>query len=791
MSEISVWQYITNHGGKLPWEKAVALIMPVMDAVIAGQGTSGFCLNLSLEQLCIDTAADRIHFQAKKVPFDALEPGLCGGEEYLPWELRNPWSRRGSAAEVYPLAVCLYTAIGGTLPPKAADRIDKDPLLSLTERGELLPPALDQAILKGLALNASDRYTSAEEFKTAVAAAAGAETDPAETLSPAGLAASPESPAEALDISRITTVSVSKTLESKATPSARKKSENASSIPVFVPVIAITCAFCLGIAFYQFNSRRAAVLPVPPVVAASDSQPAPEAEAAEAVEPADTEPASINPQNLQLVQYDDGSVYEGEWSGNARNGYGTLTLANGETYEGNWADDLLEGTARACYILNTAQGWSASFEGEFTANEPNGAGTYCSVAGSVQSGIWSVTDGMSISLSAQNTNHHISAQYQGMLNDGVPGGYGQAVWSLDKSHSAVYVGEWENGVPTGKGTYTAVSGELLAGDWSYASGQKATVSGASGSYTGLLLNGKPSGLGIAVWSNGDVSLTEYKSAVRSGYGLFYAKDGAQYAGLWSSDAMSGSGTYTWANGNRFVGTWSGAQRTGTLTTASGDTYKGTWKNDLLEGNATYVSAKGDSYSGNWSGGKKSGAGTYKWANGNSYTGNWSGDQPNGTGTMQYANGDSFTGSWTNGQHSDTGTYKWASGDSYEGTLTDGKKEGTGTYKWANGDTYTGSWSGDLQNGKGTLQYANGESYNGSWVNGLRDGTGTYKWTNGDSYAGGWTAGQKNGSGVYTWANGTTYSGTWVNGEPRKGGTYTYTDAGVSELMASGALVMCS
>lgn len=779
MSEISVRQYLAEQGGTIPWEEAVRLMLPVMNELVAEQEPEMFHINLNLEQLQIDTETNRVCYKGEKVPFSDVN--LAERENnYLPWELYNSWSRRGSASEVYSVAGCLYTMIGGAPLQNAAERVEQDRVGPLAQRGIDLPRRVEEVILKGLALNPADRWNSVEEFKEALVAAAEQTSQTASSADAREVGST-----EPIDISSVPVAYVSKALEATLTHAAREDYAKEASIPRFVPLVAITASFCLGLMAYQIVSRQ-----MPTVMAGLtgvELETQPDAVVAPVLP---TEVEATEPQDMQIVQYEDGSVYEGEWNKEKRNGYGILTLADGSVYEGNWVDDALNGTAKVQYVLDAEQGWTSSFEGLFQSDAVSGQGTYFSVGGHVQSGAWSVTDGQNLAFGAQNATQTLPAEYQGMLNDTVPGGYGQAVWIIDKDHKIVYTGEWENGVPTGKGTLTAVDGSMLSGEWSYGSEQDVKSSaGVSGRYTGLLLEGKPAGFGIAVWSDGTVSITEYKGAVRSGYGISYSKNGEQYAGLWSADAKNGNGICTWADGSKFVGVWSGTQRTGTLTTAAGDTYKGTWKNDLMEGTGTYRSHTGETYTGNWTAGQRSGTGTYKWANGNVYTGSWSKNQPNGTGTMSYANGESYTGIWTNGEHSDTGTYKLVNGDVYEGTLSNGQKEGTGTYTWANGDSYKGSWQEDIQNGQGTFSYANGDTYTGMWVNGQRSGTGTYKWVNGDSYTGAWLSDLKNGDGVYTWANGTTYKGTWINGEPIKGGTYTYTDEGVSELMLSGSLTM--
>ena len=49
------------------------------------------------------------------------------------------------------------------------------------------------------------------------------------------------------------------------------------------------------------------------------------------------------------MYYSDGSVYEGEWYGDKRNGTGLLQLANGDRYEGLWKDDMKNGDGKFLY----------------------------------------------------------------------------------------------------------------------------------------------------------------------------------------------------------------------------------------------------------------------------------------------------------------------------------------------------------------------------------------------------------------------------------------------------------
>lgn len=50
------------------------------------------------------------------------------------------------------------------------------------------------------------------------------------------------------------------------------------------------------------------------------------------------------------MYYTDGSVYEGEWYNDQRNGKGVLKLANGNRYEGMWEGDQKNGPGKFLYM---------------------------------------------------------------------------------------------------------------------------------------------------------------------------------------------------------------------------------------------------------------------------------------------------------------------------------------------------------------------------------------------------------------------------------------------------------
>jgi hypothetical protein len=78
----------------------------------------------------------------------------------------------------------------------------------------------------------------------------------------------------------------------------------------------------------------------------------------------------------------DGSIYEGDFANDLFNGMGVLTWPDGERYEGYWADDLMHGEG----IYTWPDG--DRYEGEFRFDKMHGWGRYTYADGRVLEGRW-------------------------------------------------------------------------------------------------------------------------------------------------------------------------------------------------------------------------------------------------------------------------------------------------------------------------------------------------------------------------------------------------------------------
>jgi hypothetical protein len=90
----------------------------------------------------------------------------------------------------------------------------------------------------------------------------------------------------------------------------------------------------------------------------------------------------------------------------------------------------------------------------------------------------------------------------------------------------------------------------------------AAESGDGGEYVGEWQNNLMHGSGTWRYPNGEMYVGEYKAGKRYGEGRFYHANGDLYVGSWFNNEMHGLGRYYFANGLQFEGTFVRNKRNG-------------------------------------------------------------------------------------------------------------------------------------------------------------------------------------------------------------------------------------
>ena len=249
-------------------------------------------------------------------------------------------------------------------------------------------------------------------------------------------------------------------------------------------------------------------------------------------------------------RWDDGAVYEGNWSHGKRDGYGKMTTASGDVYEGPFVDGKRhgEGTYRwadgayytGAWVENQRTGngvmvysSGSRYEGQFVNGKLHGTGTYT----------W--TDG---------------ARYVGSYVDGLRHGQGK----MKYSDGAVYEGNWAGGKRNGQGTMVYANGNRYTGDWveNKRTGQGTFLWASGDKYTGDWVEDQRTGQGTYTWTGGDRYTGEWVENQRTGYGVYAWTDGSRYEGYFLNGKRHGQGTLTYADGRVRSGTWNNGEFVG-------------------------------------------------------------------------------------------------------------------------------------------------------------------------------------------------------------------------------------
>merc|ERR1712224_695424 len=87
------------------------------------------------------------------------------------------------------------------------------------------------------------------------------------------------------------------------------------------------------------------------------------------------------------MTYADGSVYDGQWKEDNRNGRGTLRTIEGSRYIGNWKDDLRDGAGESTWQTSEVK-LLTYYNGQWVKDLQNGKGNAILKNGDKYDGDW-------------------------------------------------------------------------------------------------------------------------------------------------------------------------------------------------------------------------------------------------------------------------------------------------------------------------------------------------------------------------------------------------------------------
>ena len=169
---ITLDEYLRRKDGRIEFDRAIRIMMPVMDALREVHKANIMHRDISPDNvyLCRSGPVKVLDFGAARYAMSQhsrnlsiiLKEGYAPEEQYRTKGNQGPWT------DVYAVAATLYRTVTGKRPPSALDRLDIDELERPSAIGIAMPVEAEAALLKALAVRAVDRFQSMEEFEAAI-----------------------------------------------------------------------------------------------------------------------------------------------------------------------------------------------------------------------------------------------------------------------------------------------------------------------------------------------------------------------------------------------------------------------------------------------------------------------------------------------------------------------------------------------------------------------------------------------------------------------------------------------
>lgn len=175
---VSLKEYISRAGGRLPWQQAVEIGLRIIDALKDVHGAKILHRDLSPDNvfMCDDGKIKLLDFGAarftglddEKTRTIVLKMGFAPPEQY------RSKSQQGPYTDIYALGATLYRAITGQTPDESVNRQDSinhnegDTLKPMSQFVEGIPGYLDNAVLRAMALEPTLRFQNVQQMADAL-----------------------------------------------------------------------------------------------------------------------------------------------------------------------------------------------------------------------------------------------------------------------------------------------------------------------------------------------------------------------------------------------------------------------------------------------------------------------------------------------------------------------------------------------------------------------------------------------------------------------------------------------
>jgi serine/threonine protein kinase/TPR repeat protein len=183
-------QYVTRHGGRIPYEHAVYFLTPVLRALATVHQAGMLHRDVSPDNvfLTVDNETKLLDFGAARQRLGGQSAAMTViiRDHYAPPEQYSETGSQGSWTDIYAFAATFYYALTGESPPSALSRLMNDEIRRPSELGVTLPIGAEGMLMRSLAIQPKERPQRIEEVMHALLA-------PPQPIEPAVVEAEPVS----------------------------------------------------------------------------------------------------------------------------------------------------------------------------------------------------------------------------------------------------------------------------------------------------------------------------------------------------------------------------------------------------------------------------------------------------------------------------------------------------------------------------------------------------------------------------------------------------------------------
>lgn len=168
---LSLKKYIHRKGGMISVDSALAILRPVMESLAEVHKMGLVHRDISPDNIIITRKNE-----VKLIDFGAAKQSNADGKAlsvilkqgFAPPEQYTPTAPQGAWTDIYALAVTIYYAITGVIPPESITRKTKDTLVPPSKLGIHIAPVVEFALMKALAVEVKDRYHDLSDLVSAL-----------------------------------------------------------------------------------------------------------------------------------------------------------------------------------------------------------------------------------------------------------------------------------------------------------------------------------------------------------------------------------------------------------------------------------------------------------------------------------------------------------------------------------------------------------------------------------------------------------------------------------------------